>query len=82
MVYGTYVASPSIMFERSCLLPNIEALIVDKFTCTFLWLQKKMHSNHAPSYARFFLQNYMQEGAWSMHICKFFCFILVDSNMF
>ena len=26
MVYGTYVASQSIMFERSCLLPNIEAL--------------------------------------------------------
>ena len=35
-MYGTYVASQSIMIERSCLLPNIKGLIVDKFTYTFL----------------------------------------------
>ena len=29
VVYGTYVASPSIMLERSCLLPNIEALYIN-----------------------------------------------------
>ena len=29
VVYGTYVASRSIMFERSCLLPNIEALYIN-----------------------------------------------------
>ena len=29
VVYGTYVASGSIMFERSCLLPNIEALYIN-----------------------------------------------------
>ena len=28
VVYGTYVASQSIMFERSCLLPNIKALYI------------------------------------------------------
>ena len=30
-MYGTYVVLQSIMFERSCLFPNI---LVDKFTCT------------------------------------------------
>ena len=29
MVYGTYVALRSIMLERSCLLPNIEALYIN-----------------------------------------------------
>ena len=29
MVYGTYVASRSIIFERSCLLPNIETLYIN-----------------------------------------------------
>ena len=29
VVYGTYVASRSIMFERSCLLPNIDALYIN-----------------------------------------------------
>ena len=29
MVYGTYGALRSIMFERSCLLPNIKALCIN-----------------------------------------------------
>ena len=29
LVYGTYVASQSYMFERSCLLPNIKALYIN-----------------------------------------------------
>ena len=29
MVCGTYVASQSIMFERGCLLPNIEVLYMN-----------------------------------------------------
>ena len=36
MVYVTCMALQSIMFERSCLFSNIEALYIDKFTCTFL----------------------------------------------
>ena len=53
MMFGTYVASRSIMFERSSLLPNIEALYINSpvspviteenaqqprlFLCTFLF---------------------------------------------
>ena len=29
VVCGTYVALQSVMFERSCLLPNIEALYIN-----------------------------------------------------
>ena len=29
MMFGTYVASRSVMFERSSLLPNIEALYIN-----------------------------------------------------
>ena len=29
VVYDTYVASQSIMFERSCMLPNIDALYIN-----------------------------------------------------
>ena len=53
MIFGTYVASRSVMFERSSLLPNIEALYINShvppviaeenaqqprlFLCTFLF---------------------------------------------
>ena len=33
-----------------------------------------------PFCVRFFLQKYTQEGACSMHICKFYCLILVHSS--
>ena len=52
-MFGTYVASQSVMFERSSLLPNIEALYINSpvpaviaeenaqqprlFLCTFLF---------------------------------------------
>ena len=52
-IFGTYVASRSVMFERSSLLPNIEALYINSpvspviaeenaqqprlFLCTFLF---------------------------------------------
>ena len=29
MLYGTYLGLRSIMFEKSCLLPNIEALYIN-----------------------------------------------------
>ena len=53
MMFGTYVASRSVMFERSSLLPNIKALYINSpvplviaeekaqqsclFLCTFLF---------------------------------------------
>ena len=53
VMFGTYVASRSVMFERSSLLPNIEALYINSpvspviaeenaqqlrlFLCTFLF---------------------------------------------
>ena len=53
VMYGTYVALRSTMFERSCMLPNIEALPINSpvppviaednaqklrpFLCTFLF---------------------------------------------
>ena len=56
MMFGTYVGSRSVMFERSSLLPNIEALYMNSpvppviaeenaqqsrfFLCTFRFLQK------------------------------------------
>ena len=56
MMFGTYVASRSVMFERSSLLPNIEALYINSplspviaeenaqqprlFLCTFLSTKK------------------------------------------
>ena len=80
VMFGTYVASRSVMFERSSLLPNIKALYINSplspmiaeenaqqprlFLCTFLSTK------------------YTQEGACSMHICKFYCLILVRSITF
>ena len=80
VMFGTYVALQSVMFERSSLLPNIEAMYINSpvplviaeenaqqprlFLCTFLFTK------------------YTQEGACSMHICKFYCLILVHSITF
>ena len=80
MMFGTYVASRSVMFERSILLPNIKALYINSpvspviaeenarqprlFLCTFLFTKNT------------------QEGECSMYNCKFYCLILVHSITF
>ena len=56
MMFGTYVASRSVMFERSSLLPNIEALYINSPVAPVI--AEEMHSNHASSCVRFFLQKY------------------------
>ena len=79
-MFGTYVASRSVIIERSSLLPNIEALYINSpvspviaeenaqqprlFLCTFL-----------------FTKIYSRRGG-SMHICEFYCLILVRSITF
>ena len=60
------------MFERV-----VYQRIVDKFfTCTFLLvvILEVMYSDHT-LFLRF-LQKFMKEEVWSMHICKYFCLIL------
>ena len=80
VMFGTYVASRSVMFERSSLLPNIEALYINSPVPPVI--AEKYAQIPRPSFARFFLQKYTQEGACSMHICKFYCLILVHSITF
>ena len=102
-------ASRSVMFERSSLLSNIEALYINSpvppviaeenaeqprlFLCTFftkIKLRKKRRDVIAEGNAQkphpflrtFLLQKYTQEGACLMHICKFYCLILVRSITF
>ena len=61
MVYGTYVALGSIIFERSCLLPNIKALYINSPVppCD----AKENAQQPRPLLHTFLLQKYMQEEA-------------------
>ena len=80
VMFGTYVASRSVMSERSSLLPNIEALYINSPISPVI--AEENAQQPASSCVRFFLQKYTQEGACSMHICKFYCLILVHSITF
>ena len=72
-MFGTYVALRSVMFERSSLLPNIEALYINSPV-------PPVNAQKSRPFLRTFI--YTQEGACSMHICKFYCLILVHSITF
>ena len=74
MMFGTYVPSRSVMFERSSLLPNIEALYINSPLSPVI-------AEENAQQPRLFLCTF-QEGACSMHICKFYCLILVRSITF
>ena len=84
-MFGTYVASRSVMFEKSSLLPNIEALYINSPVPPVIAEENAQKSR--PFCVRFILRTflftkYTQEGACSMHICKFYCLILVHSITF
>ena len=59
---------------------------MDKLTCTSLIIviEKKIHSNYAPSCVRFFLQKSTQEGAWLASIILQILLLdfIVHSNTF
>ena len=80
MMFGTYVASLSVMFERSSLLPNIEALYINSPVPPVIAVENAQKPR--PFLRMFLLQKYTQEEACSMHICKFYCLILVHSITF
>ena len=63
VMYGTYVALRSIMFERSCFLPNIKALQINSPVPLLIVIAEEMLSNHTPSCVHIFLQKCTQEGA-------------------
>ena len=81
------IVSWQILCMDKCLLPNIEALYINspvppcdcrrKCTATTpLLVYVSFAQNHAHFCVRVFLQKYTQEGACSMHICKFY--LLLD----
>ena len=83
-MFGTYVASRRVMFERSSL--SVYCLISKP-----LYINSPVPPVIAEQNAQqprpflrtfLFLQKYTQEGACSMHIYKFYCLILVHSIMF
>ena len=80
MMFGTYVASRSVMFERSSLLPNVEALYLNSPVPPVIAEENAQQPR--PFLRTFLFTKYTQEGACSMHICKFYCLILVHSITF
>ena len=82
VMFGTYVASRSVMFERSSLLPNIEAYA--------LYINSPVSPVIAEENAqqpRLFLCTFLFTKIYSgrggsMHICEFYCLILVRSITF
>ena len=79
-MFGTYVASRSVMFERSSLLPNIEALYINSPLSPVIAEENEQQPRLF--LCMFLSTKYTQEGACSMHICKFYCLILVCSITF
>ena len=81
MMFGTYVASRSVMFERSSLLPNIEVLYINSPVPPVI-AEENAQKSRPFLHTFLFTKIYTQEGACSMHICKFYCLILVHSITF
>ena len=80
VMFGTCVASRSVMFERSSLLPIIEALYINSPVSPVIAEENAQQPRLF--LCTLFLTKYTQEGACSMHICKFYCLILVHSITF
>ena len=59
-MFGTYVASQSVMFEWSSLFPNIEALYINLLVPPVIAEENAQKSR--PFCLGFFLQKYTQEG--------------------
>ena len=60
VMFGTYVASRSDMFEKSSLLPDIEALYINSPVPPVIAEENAQKSR--PFCVRFFLQNILKKG--------------------
>ena len=80
MVHGSYVALRSIMFGRTCLLPNIEALYINSPVPPCDCKRKCIATTPLLSYISFYKNICKKER--NQRIFDFYCMILVHSNTF
>ena len=66
MMFGTYVASRSVMFEKSSLLPNIEALYINSPVPPVI-AEENAQKSH-PFCVRFFYKIYSRRGVFNAYL--------------
>ena len=68
MMFGTYVASQTVMFERSSLLPNIEALYINSPVATSCNCRRKCTKTTPFLRTFLFTKIYSRRGVFNAYL--------------